>query len=86
MTVILWATVAILTLAAVLGIARVMTATDDATRAVVGDLVYFCAVGVMIMMLTATDSAVTFDVALIAALLGILSTIALSRILTRGRR
>ncbi|MDQ3358251.1 MAG: monovalent cation/H+ antiporter complex subunit F [Actinomycetota bacterium] len=86
MTVILWATVAILTLAAVLGIARVMTATDDATRAVVGDLVYFCAVGVMIMMLMATDSAVTFDVALIAALLGILSTIALSRILTRGRR
>jgi multicomponent Na+:H+ antiporter subunit F len=86
MTVILWATVAILTLAAVLGIARVMTATDDATRAVVGDLVYFCAVGVMIMMLTATDSAVTFDVSLIAALLGILSTIALSRILTRGRR
>lgn len=86
MTVILWATVAILTLAAVLGIARVMTATDDATRAVVGDLVYFCAVGVMIMMLMATDSSVTFDVALIAALLGILSTIALSRILTRGRR
>lgn len=86
MTVILWATVAILTLAAVLGIARVMTATDDATRAVVGDLVYFCAVGLMITMLMATDSAVTFDVALIAALLGILSTIALSRILTRGRR
>jgi multicomponent Na+:H+ antiporter subunit F len=86
MTVILWATVAILTLAAVLGIARVMTATDDATRAVVGDLVYFCAVAVMIMMLMATNSAVTFDVALIAALLGILSTIALSRILTRGRR
>ncbi len=86
MTVILWATVVILTLAAVLGIARVMTATDDATRAVVGDLVYFCAVAVMIMMLMATDSAVTFDVALIAALLGILSTIALSRILTRGRR
>ncbi|CAN5721316.1 hypothetical protein BH24ACT8_BH24ACT8_21640 [soil metagenome] len=86
MTVILWATVAILTLAAVLGIARVMTATDDATRAVVGDLVYFCAVGLMITMLMATDSAVTFDVSLIAALLGILSTIALSRILTRGRR
>lgn len=86
MTVIVWTTIALLATAALLGLVQVMTAPNDASRAVVGDLIYFCAVGVFIMIALDYESVVIFDVASVAALLGILATIALSRILTRGRR
>lgn len=86
MSVIIWATVVLLALAALLGLVQVSTAPNDASRAVIGDLIYFCAVGIFIMLATWYGSVVIFDVIAIAALLGILATIALSRILTRGRR
>lgn len=86
MTVVIWITVLLLTVAALLGLVQVMTAPDDASRAVIGDLIYFCAVGIFLILALRYDSVVIFDVAAIGALLGILATIALSRILTRGRR
>ncbi|WP_151525809.1 monovalent cation/H+ antiporter complex subunit F [Serinicoccus kebangsaanensis] len=86
MSVIVWTTVAILLLAAVLGLVRVMTARDDASVAAVSDLVYFCAVGIFLMIGMAAESIVLLDVASLAALVGILATVSLARILTRGRR
>ena len=56
------------------------------TVAAVSDLLYFCAVGIVVMGAMATGSSITFDIAAIAAMIGILATVALSRILTRGRR
>jgi len=85
-TVVIWITVLLLTVAALLGLVQVMTAPDDASRAVIGDLIYFCAVGIFLILALRYDSVVIFDVAAIGGLLGILATIALSRILTRGRR
>lgn len=86
MIAIIWATVGLLAAAALIGLVQVITAPDDASRAVIGDLIYFCAVGTFIMVALEVESVVVFDVASVAALLGILATIALSRILTRGRR
>ncbi|PZU43663.1 MAG: transporter [Arsenicicoccus sp.] len=86
MTFIVWTTVALLLLSAVLGLARVMTARDDASVAAVSDLVYFCAVGTFLMIGMASESIVLLDVASLAALIGILATVSLARILTRGRR
>jgi multicomponent Na+:H+ antiporter subunit F len=86
MTVVAWTTVAILVAAAVLGLIRLVTARDEASAAAVADLVYFCAVGIFVMVAMVTDLSVIFDVASISALLGILATVALARILTRGRR
>ena len=86
MTLIVWTTVAILLLAAVLGLARVMTARDDASVAAVSDLVYFCGIGTVTLGAMLAGSSITMDVLSIGALLGILATVALARILTRGRR
>ena len=86
MTFIVVATIAILLAAAVLGLIRLYTASDDASVAAVSDLLYFCAVGIVVMGALAASSSIVFDVASIAALIGILATLALSRILTRGRR
>lgn len=82
----LWIAVAILSVAIVLGLVRIATATDGASRAVVGDLVFFSAIGVMLLMGMVVESAAISDAAMLASLLGVLATIALGRILTRGRR
>ena len=86
MTFVVAGTVGILLVAAVLGLIRLYTAPDDASVAAVSDLLYFCAVGIVVMGALAVGSSIIFDVASIAALIGILATLALSRILTRGRR
>lgn len=86
MTYVVAATVGVLLVSAVLGLVRLYTARDDASVAAVSDLLYFCAVGIVVMGALAVGSSITFDVAAIAAMIGILATIALSRILTRGRR
>lgn len=86
MTVVLWLTLLMLAAAVLVGIIRIATAPDPASRAVVGDLMYFSAIGVIVLLGLVNDSAAAVDAALLAALLGILATVALARILTRGRR
>lgn len=78
--------VAIVAVAALLGVIAIIRAADDASRAVVADLLYFSAVSVFVFVAVLTGSAVVFDVALIAMVLGILATLAFAFMLTRGRR
>lgn len=86
MTIAVWAAIAILGLGIILGLVRVLTATDGASRAVVGDLVYFSSIGILVLLGILVSSAVVVDAAMIASVLGIVATIALARILTRGER
>ena len=72
--------------AVVLGLFRIYSATSAAERAVVGDLVYFAAIGILMIIGIQTGSAIIQDAAMLAAFLGILATVALARILTRGER
>ena len=72
--------------AAVLAIIGIVRASNDASAAVLSDLVFFCAIGVFVLVAAFVGSAVVFDVALIATMLGILATLALAQMLTRGRR
>lgn len=86
MTTAIWIAIAILSAGILLGLYRVVTATDGASRAVVGDLVYFSAIGIMVLFGVMVRSAAVVDAALISSVLGIVATIALARILTRGER
>ncbi|WP_313815899.1 monovalent cation/H+ antiporter complex subunit F [Citricoccus sp.] len=76
----------ILAAAVILGLCRVYSATSAAERAVVGDLVYFASIGILMIIGVQTESAIVQDAAMLAAFLGILATVALARILTRGER
>lgn len=76
----------LLGISAILGVIATMRADSDASRAVIGDLLFFSALGAFIPIAALTRSAVTFDVALLATMLGILATLALGQMLTRGRR
>jgi multicomponent Na+:H+ antiporter subunit F len=86
MTFIVVVTVSILTVSIVLGLVRLVAAQDEATSAAVSDLIYFCAIGIFITTAMLRRTSVLFDVASVSALFGILATVALARILTRGRR
>jgi multicomponent Na+:H+ antiporter subunit F len=84
--VVLSAVVLVLAVAILLGLYRIFTASSAAERAVVGDLVYFAGVGILMIVGIQSGSAVIQDAAMLAAFLGILATVALARILTRGER
>lgn len=86
MTAAVWVAMAVLGAAVLLGLFLISRASDLATRAIVGDLVFFAAIGVLLLLGTLSDSAAVVDAAFLASLLGILATIALARIITRGRR
>lgn len=86
MTVAFYLAIAVIGVSAVLGVVAVLRSDSDASRAVIGDLMFFCAIAAFIPIAALTQSAVVFDAALIATMLGILTTMALGQMLTRGRR
>lgn len=86
MIIIVWVCILLLAAAIVLGIVRAVTAKDSGSRAVVGDLVYFSAIGILTLIAMLGGLSIVLDVIFLSSLLGILSTVALSRILTRGHR
>lgn len=86
MTGLLVAAIVVVVVSSALGSVQIARATDDASRAVVGDLLFFCATAVFILVGVLSSTAVLYDVMLLATLCGILATAALARMLTRGDR
>lgn len=86
MTAVVAVAMGVLAAAVLLSFWRIRSADDPASAAVVGDLIFFGAVGLLVVLSMVRDSSAVVDAALLAAMLGILSTIALARIITRGRR
>lgn len=65
---------------------RATRGPDDATRAVMADLSYFYAIALFVMLVIRVGSEVSLDVVMLGSLLGVISTVALARLLSRGRR
>lgn len=86
LTVTAWVVTIALALSVAAGLWRAYTATDAATRTIVADLVFFSCVGILIVQGMLLSSTVSVDLSMIAAILGIVATVALARILTRGKR
>ena len=86
LTVAIWVAVGLVGVTVLAGLVRIATARDDASRAIVGDLVFFSGVALLVLMGSLKESAAVVDAAMLAAMLGVLATVALARIVTRGRR
>ena len=86
MTTAFYLAIGVIGVSAVLGVVALLRSDSDASRAVIGDLMFFCAISAFIPIAALTQSAVVFDAALLATMLGILTTMALGQMLTRGRR
>jgi len=70
----------------VLAAARMLIGPTDADRAVAADLFTFSVLGLIALVGVRSGSVATFDLLLIATLVGFLSGLSLARALTRGRR
>ncbi|WP_435746066.1 monovalent cation/H+ antiporter complex subunit F [Nocardioides sp. SYSU DS0663] len=86
MTVLASIAIGVLVVSSLLGTVRIALGPDDATRAVVGDLLFFCAIAIFVVVGVLQGSSVLFDVVLLGTLCGILATAAFARMLTRGQR
>ncbi|WP_295624714.1 monovalent cation/H+ antiporter complex subunit F [uncultured Corynebacterium sp.] len=78
--------VALCSLAFLLVAVLVFRVKGNVSRAVMADVAFFSMVGVFLATALFRETAITFDIALLAGLLGILSTVGLSRVISRGRR
>ena len=58
----------------------------NVSRAVLSDAAFYPMVGVFLTTAMLRTTAITFDIAMLAGLLGILSTVGLARVISRGRR
>ncbi|SMY03793.1 multicomponent Na+:H+ antiporter subunit F [Brevibacterium sp. 239c] len=86
MTLVVSICIVILAAAVILGLVRVLTAKDLGSRAIVSDLMYFSAIGMLTMFGILVSSSIVLDAIFLSSMVGILATVALSRILTRGLR
>ena len=76
----------ILALSVVGTVVRIVLGPDDATRIVLADMVFFGALALFTLFVMWRGSAVAVDVVLLGSLIGVLSTVALARMISRGRR
>ena len=65
---------------------RIVFDRDDETRIVLADIVYFSALALFALFMMWRESVVALDVMMIGSLIGILSTVALARLISGGRR
>lgn len=76
----------IIALACVASAYRILRGPSEADRAVAGDLLLFGFVGLIALFGVRLDNEYTFDIVLVAALVGFLSALSLARAITRGKR
>ncbi|MCT1886017.1 monovalent cation/H+ antiporter complex subunit F [Dietzia cinnamea] len=86
LTVLLGASTVIVVASMVVAAVRAVRGPGDANRSVMADLSYFCAVALFVLFVIRQGSAVALDVVMLGSLIGILSTVALARLLSRGQR
>lgn len=80
------ASIVVLVVVCLLAAARMLIGPTDADRAVAADLFMFSVLGLIALAGVRAGSLATFDLLLIATLVGFLSALSLARALTRGRR
>ncbi|MFC3849332.1 monovalent cation/H+ antiporter complex subunit F [Corynebacterium hansenii] len=78
--------VALCSVAFLITVILVFRVKGNVSRAVMSDVAFFSMVGVFLTTALFRETAITFDIAMLAGLLGILSTVGLSRVISRGRR
>lgn len=79
--------VLIITLSLASALLLILTAKDYITRAVVADMVFYSMIALYIIWTMNNPTSIAFGIMLLAALLaGVLPTLSMARILSKGRR
>lgn len=78
--------IVILALACLVSTYRILVGPSEADRANAGDLLFFGVIGLIALFGVRAESPFTYDILIVATLVGFLSAISLARALTRGKR
>lgn len=77
----------VMAVALLVGLGAVIWTKDELSRAVMADLVFYAMIAIFLAWTLVTDTMIGYDVAILAALVcGVIPTISMARIITRGRR
>lgn len=77
----------VMTVAVLVGLGALILTKDELSRAVMADLVFYGMIAIYLVWTLFTDTMIGYDVAILAALVcGVIPTISMARIITRGRR
>lgn len=69
------------------GIVLIIRTKDDLARAVMADLVFYGMIAMYVVWSMNNDSSITYDIVLMAAVTaGVLPTLSMARIISKGRR
>lgn len=78
--------IALLVLACLASTYRMLAGPSEADRVIAADLLFFGMIGVVALVGVRAVSSATFDIVLVASVLGFLGALSLARALTRGAR
>lgn len=77
----------VMTVAVLVGLGALILTKDELSRAVMADLVFYGMIAIYLVWTLFTDTMIGYDVAILAALVcGVIPTLSMSRIISRGRR
>lgn len=85
-TIIIYACIAVAGIALMANLILILTVKKDTSRAVLADMVFYSMAFVFLLWTLLNPTSITYEVALLAGLLGLISTVSVSRILSKGRR
>ncbi|CAM3183424.1 cation:proton antiporter [Corynebacterium godavarianum] len=79
--------IVIMALSLLAGLAKIIVTTDELSRSVLADLVFYAMVAIYLVWTLFNQSMITYEIAVLAALVcGVIPTISMARIISRGRR
>ncbi|MEJ6012934.1 monovalent cation/H+ antiporter complex subunit F [Corynebacterium sp. H127] len=59
---------------------------DDATRGVLADMIFYLMIAIYLVWTLVWPTSIVYEVVVLGSLLGLLSTVSVARILSKGRR
>ena len=78
--------IVIMALSLLAGLAKIIVTTDELSRSVLADLVFYAMIAIYLVWTLFNQSMITYEIAVLAALVcGVIPTISMARIISRGR-
>ncbi|RNE49031.1 cation:proton antiporter [Corynebacterium alimapuense] len=79
--------IAVMTVALASGLIQILVTSDFLTRAVLSDLIFYAMICIYLTWTIGRASSISYEVALLAAIAGgVLPTLSMARIISKGRR
>ena len=81
-----YAAMAIMGIALIMALVLITTVKNNTSKAVLADAVFYPMVGIYVVWTMLHPSSITYEILVLAGMLGLVSSVSMARILSKGRR